>query len=166
MKQEDYVFHRNQHWKTLFPDLELEGVWGRVQRMARCHNLLSSQAMRTFGLRNVEADVLAALLFSGEPYELTPKQITAQCYRTPGAITGILDALAARGLIARHPNEKNRRSYIVSLTEQGVQLAKDSFFAQIAIEKKLLAMLTTEEKKTLAALLKKVLIDAESKKLI
>ncbi|HIU16881.1 MAG TPA: MarR family transcriptional regulator [Candidatus Avidesulfovibrio excrementigallinarum] len=166
MSQEDYVFHRNQHWKELFPDLQLDGVWGRVQRLARCHNLLSSQAMRPFGLRNAEADVLAALLFSGEPYELTPKQITAQCYRTPGAITGILDALAARGLITRHPNEKNRRSYIVALTEQGVQLAKESFFAQIDTEKKLLNMLAAGEKKALAALLKKVLIDLEGKKLI
>lgn len=163
MKKDDYIQRRNDHWKEIFPDLRLEGVWGRVVRLARRHSLQCGKIMQPFGLRSVEADVLAALLHSDPPYALTPKEITFHCARTPGAITGILDSLESRGLITREINASNRRSYTVTLTKMGVDLARESFLTQVHTEQQMLQVLTTREKQELAALLKKILVDMEEK---
>ena len=166
MKKEDSVQQRNQRWKDIFPDLKPEGVWGRILRMSRCHAQLCSETLRPLGLRSVEADVLAALLYAGPPHELTPKDITAQCNRSPGAMTGILDALEARGLVSRRTQTHNRRSYLVTLTPAGQHLAREAFLARTAMEKQLLDVLSSKERKDLAALLKKVLADLEERGLL
>jgi transcriptional regulator len=159
----DYTQRRNERWESLFPGLGLESILGRILRIARYHNHKSTEAMRPFGIKNGEADVLSALLHAGPPHILTPKDITRQAYRTPGAITNVLDHLEEKGLLRRTLDVNNRRSILVELTPEGLRVARDSFLAQTAMEKGLLTMLTPEEKEQLRGLLKRILLELEEK---
>lgn len=156
--EKDLTQIRNEHWKDLFPEICLYGILGRIQRIARHHDTVSAEAMKQFGLKNCEADVLGALLFSGSPYRLQPKEITKYVYRSAGAITNVLDHLEKKGLILRTINAESRRSIIVELTPEGKEVAKASFFALVDNENDLLEMLDDSEKQTLSQLLKKILM--------
>ena len=98
----DYTQRRNERWETVFPGIGLESILGRILRIARYHNHKSTETMKPFGIKNGEADVLSALLHAGPPYTLNPKDITKQAYRTPGAITNVMDHLEEKGLIRRN----------------------------------------------------------------
>ena len=119
--------------------------------------------MKPFGIKNGEADVLSALLHAGPPYTHNPKDITKQAYRTPGAITNVMDHLEERGLIRRNADRENRRNVLVELTPEGLEMARESFLAQTDMEKRLLTMLSPEEKEQLRTLLKRILLDLEER---
>ena len=93
----DYTQRRNERWETVFPGIGLESILGRILRIARYHNHKSTETMKPFGIKNGEADVLSALLHAGPPYTLNPKDITKHAYRTPGAITNVMDHLEEKG---------------------------------------------------------------------
>ena len=112
----DYTQRRNERWETVFPGIGLESILGRILRIARYHNHKSTETMKPFGIKNGEADVLSALLHAGPPYTLNPKDITKQAYRTPGAITNVMDHLEEKGLIRRNADRENRRNVLVELT--------------------------------------------------
>ena len=137
----DYTQRRNERWETVFPGIGLESILGRILRIARYHNHKSTETMKPFGIKNGEADVLSALLHAGPPYTLNPKDITKQAYRTPGAITNVMD----------------------HLEEKGLKMARESFLAQTDMEKRLLTMLSPEEKEQLRTLLKRILLDLEER---
>ena len=146
----DYTQRRNERWETVFPGIGLESILGRILRIARYHNHKSTETMKPFGIKNGEADVLSALLHAGPPYTLNPKDITKQAYRTPGAITNVMD-------------RENRRNVLVELTPEGLEMARESFLAQTDMEKRLLTMLSPEEKEQLRTLLKRILLDLEER---
>lgn len=161
--EKDSVEARNDHWKNLFPDACLEGIFGRIQGILRFHNHASTEVMKAYGIKNCEADVLGALLFVGSPYRLQPKDITKYVYRSAGAITNVLDNLEAKGLIVRTINCENRRSIVVELTPKGLEMAKATFTALVDKENEMLSMLTSEDKSTLNSLLKKLHLSLEKK---
>ena len=105
----DYTQRRNERWETVFPGIGLESILGRILRIARYHNHKSTETMKPFGIKNGEADVLSALLHAGPPYTLNPKDITKHAYRTPGAITNVMDHLEEKGLIRRNAGEPPER---------------------------------------------------------
>ncbi|MFQ8890057.1 MAG: MarR family winged helix-turn-helix transcriptional regulator [Bilophila wadsworthia] len=145
----DYTQRRNERWETMFPGIGLESILGRILRIARYHNHKSTETMKPFGIKNGEADVLSALLHAGPPYTLNPKDITKHAYRTPGAITNVMDHLEEKGLIRRNADRENRRNVLVELTPEGLEMARESFLAQTDMEKRLLTMLSPEEKEQL-----------------
>ena len=148
----DYTQRRNERWETVFPGIGLESILGRILRIARYHNHKSTETKKPFGIKNGEADVLSALLHAGPPYTLNPKDITKQAYRTPGAITNVMDHLEEKGLIRRNADRENRRNVLVELTPEGLEMARESFLAQTDMEKRLLTMLSPEEKEQLRQL--------------
>ena len=100
---------------------------------------------------------------AGQPYTLNPKDITKHAYRTPGAITNVMDHLEEKGLIRRNADRENRRNVLVELTPEGLEMARESFLAQTDMEKRLLTMLSPEEKEQLRTLLKRILLDLEER---
>ena len=159
----DYTQRRNERWEAVFPGIGLESILGRILRIARYHNHKSTETMKPFGIKNGEADVLSALLHAGPPYTLNPKDITKHAYRTPGAITNVMDHLEEKGLIRRNADRENRRNVLVELTPEGLEMARESFLAQTDMEKRLLTMLSPEEKEQLRTLLKRILLDLEER---
>ncbi|MGH4023668.1 MAG: MarR family winged helix-turn-helix transcriptional regulator [Pseudonocardiaceae bacterium] len=65
---------------------------------------------------------------------LTPTAIAERLGVTTASVTGLLDRLAASGYLARSPNPRDRRSVLVSLTDNGhraIQASFDLFAADI-----------------------------------
>ena len=144
----DYTQRRNERWETVFPGIGLESILGRILRIARYHNHKSTETMKPFGIKNGEADVLSALLHAGPPYTLNPN---------------VMDHLEEKGLIRRNADRENRRNVLVELTPEGLEMARESFLAQTDMEKRLLTMLSPEEKEQLRTLLKRILLDLEER---
>ena len=68
-----------------------------------------------------------------------------------------------KGLIRRNADRENRRNVLVELTPEGLEMARESFLAQTDMEKRLLTMLSPEEKEQLRTLLKRILLDLEER---
>ncbi len=58
----------------------------------------------------------------GRPF----KELAAALGCTPATVTGIVDTMEKKGLVARRPNPADRRSLLVQMTEKGKTLLKDT----------------------------------------
>ena len=73
-----------------------------------------------------------------------------------GSLSEILSKLEAGGLISRAPNEADRRGMDITLTEEGIRVAKESEAYRRQRREALFQALSEEEKLNLAALLEKL----------
>ncbi len=74
------------------------------------------------------------------------------------AITRNLDALEARGLLERQADKSSRRSFSITLTEEGLALAPSLFQAVDEINTDLLTILTPKENSQLKQILNKLVV--------
>jgi DNA-binding MarR family transcriptional regulator len=81
---------------------------------------------------------------------------------TKGAIVGAVNTLERRGLVQRIRSVIDRRLVAVELTETGRDLVKRAHKDWHALELEVTALLTTEEKRTLAALCRKMAASARA----
>ena len=88
-----------------------------------------SRHVRSLRLTPSQFDVIATL---GDTEGLTCAELSAATLVTKGTLTGVLDRLAAKGLIRRTPVAADRRSTRIYLTEKGDRLFKKTFAAHIA----------------------------------
>ncbi|WP_377268201.1 MarR family winged helix-turn-helix transcriptional regulator [Peterkaempfera sp. SMS 1(5)a] len=112
-------------WRQERPDLDLPAM-GLFGRMGRLMLLLEPQVEQVFtrhGLRRGEFDVLAALRRSGPPYTLIPSELAETLMLSRAGMTNRLDRLEAAGLVERALDPADRRSFRITLTGQGLQLA-------------------------------------------
>ena len=106
-----------------------------------------------------------------ERLDLTPPQATALRRMGCGApmreladhmgcdasyITGLADALEARGLVERQPDPKDRRVKQLAITKKG-NLVREQLQAALLADSPLATRLCQRDKETLAALLGKLL---------
>jgi len=98
--------------------------------------------------------VLEALLHKGP---LPVNEIGKKILLTSGSITVAVDRLEAKGLVERRPHGTDRRARIVHLTKEGRKVITRIYADHAAdMEQLTAASLTTEERKTLISLLKKI----------
>jgi DNA-binding MarR family transcriptional regulator len=82
-------------------------------------------------------------------------ELASACCCSPSTVTGIVDTLEKKGFVARELNPKDRRSFLVQLTEEGRALKKatpdpDRIFAGCC------PTIEAEELKQLGTLLRKL----------
>jgi DNA-binding MarR family transcriptional regulator len=154
----DHVEHVVDQWAIERPDLDASPILvvGRIHRIALA---LTSELVKVYaahGLGEGEFDVMATLRRSGPPYELTPSDLVDQTMVTSGAVSKRLDRLEAAGLVERHVSSTDRRSRVVALTREGLDLTDRVIPAHLANEDRLLAALDADERARLAGLLGKL----------
>jgi DNA-binding MarR family transcriptional regulator len=90
---------------------------------------ISGAHVRELGLTPAQFDIVAALgNTAGMPFhELGEKALI-----TKGTLTGVVDRLERRGIVARVPSDTDGRSSIVGLTAAGERLFEQVFDAHIA----------------------------------
>lgn len=133
---------------------------GVVGRLGRASELLSRGIQNYFdehGLQAGQFDVLATLRRAGRPHTLTPGELADSTMRSQAAMTNRLAGLEAKGLIRRRTDPDNRRSVLVSLTDEGLELVDRIVEGHMANERALLAPLSRSEQTRLAGLLEKLL---------
>ncbi|MDX3803074.1 MarR family winged helix-turn-helix transcriptional regulator [Streptomyces sp. AK04-3B] len=154
-----------EQWATVRPDLDTAAmeVFGRIGRIARAMGDRMEQAYAALGIARGEFDVLATLRRSGEPYTLSPRQLSATLMLTTGGMTGRLDKLERAGLLRRSPDPHDRRGLQVTLTERGLELADRAVGAGLAVQTDALAAaLNAEQADRLADLLRELLLSTET----
>ncbi|MFF5155722.1 MarR family winged helix-turn-helix transcriptional regulator [Streptomyces sp. NPDC000348] len=152
-----------EQWARVRPDLDTAGmeVFGRVFRLARAMGDRMEQAYAPYGISRGEFDVLATLRRSGEPYALSPRQLSATLMLTTGGMTGRLDKLERAGLLRRSPDPHDRRGLQVTLTEEGLRLIDAAVGAGLAVQTEALSTLDGERAGQLAGLLRELLSATE-----
>lgn len=155
----DFVDRIVEQWGRERPDLDLTPteVVGRIDRLAVHLRRAVDETFADFDLHRGGFAVLAALRRSGPPYRLHPTELFTGLLSSSGAMTNRLDRLEAAGLIRRVPDADDRRGVLVELTPAGMQLAVEAAEAHLANERRLLAPLTADEQRRLAALLRTLL---------
>ncbi len=106
-----------------------------------------------YELRPVEFTVLM-LVWTNE--DVTLKRLTQTLSVTAPNITVVLDRLEARGLVRRTRSQADRRSMIIRAQPAGERIAREVGELSRAMEDSALAMLTAAERRTLVALLRRV----------
>ncbi|MFJ4537709.1 MarR family winged helix-turn-helix transcriptional regulator [Streptomyces tibetensis] len=152
-----------EQWATVRPDLDTAAmeVFGRVGRLSLAMGDRMDKAYAKFGISRGEFDVLATLRRSGEPYTLSPRQLSATLMLTTGGMTGRLDKLERAGLLRRSPDPHDRRGLRVTLTDKGLGVVDEAVAAGLAVQTEALSTLAAERAALLADLLRELLAGTE-----
>ncbi|MFM9592970.1 MarR family winged helix-turn-helix transcriptional regulator [Streptomyces scabiei] len=151
-------------WAAARPDLDTTAmeVFGRVYRLSRTLGDRMEKAYARFGISRGEFDVLATLRRSGEPYTLSPRQLSATLMLTTGGMTGRLDKLERANLLRRSPDPHDRRALQVTLTDEGLRLIDEAVVAGLAVQTEALSALDDEQAGHLAGLLRLLVVGTGS----
>ena len=155
---EDEVDRLIRAWRVERPHLDLGPmhVLSRVSRLAQHLDRVRRQVFANHGLSVWEFDVLAALRRSGPPYQRSPGQLVRETLVTSGTMTNRIDRLAARGLLERQADPRDRRGVQVRLTDEGRQRVDGAIEGLLAREHELLAGLDEGDRRRLGDLLRVV----------
>ncbi|WP_412543440.1 MarR family transcriptional regulator [Longispora sp. K20-0274] len=156
---EDAVDRIVAQWRVERPELETEAmaVFGRIYRIARLMGDRMETVYNGYGIGRGDFDVLATLRRSGEPYTLSPKELTATLMLTSGGMTGRLDRLERAGLIDRSPDPDDRRALRISLTAEGMRVIEEAVGAGLDAQREVLSVLPAKDRQRLSDLLRTVL---------
>lgn len=92
----------------------------------------------------------------GQQSPLRMKELAAKMGVTTGTLTVGVDRLEKQGLVARIPNETDRRSILVTLTEAGRELYHEHHAHHLHLTRELQSALTPEEAGQLQTILSKL----------
>ncbi len=119
---------------------------------------LDRRIEETFGVPQPVATALAVI--EGADGPLTPSEVSARLVVPSATMTATLDTLERRGWVERRTNPDDRRSILVSVTEEG-RAVSDRLLAGIrVVERETMSALSERELATLLKLLDKVLARA------
>ncbi|MEV0091590.1 MarR family transcriptional regulator [Streptomyces sp. NPDC050738] len=152
-------------WAAVRPDLQTVpmAVYGRIYRIARTMGDRMEREYGRFAISRGEFDVLSTLRRSGEPYTLSPRQLSATLMLTTGGMTGRLDKLEKAGLLRREPDPHDRRGLRVVLSDKGLKVIDEAVAAGLEVQREVLgAGLDDDQAQQLSELLK-LLLAAEEK---
>ncbi len=149
-----------EQWNRQRPNLDVS-VTHVLQRISRLYVLQSASfadVFDQFGITFGEYEVLAALLRSGPPHQLSPGDLVDAVVLSSGAMTNRIDRVEALGLVERRPDPNDRRGTLVALTPEGVRTVDAAAVEHLANEERLLGALSATERRTLAELLRRLLL--------
>lgn len=134
------------------------GAAGRLVRAARLLEQGFREKMAELDADPWEFDVLDSLRRAGPPFRLTAGALLRSMMVSPGALTNRVDRLVAKGVVTREVDPGNRRQVLISLTDQGFQLAEHLGRTLHGHNRDAFAALSEDEIITLGATLRKLLL--------
>jgi len=149
-----------KQWHKERPGLNTDPM-SVIARMSRAGKLITTSIRDNFQGVDIEPwefDVLATLLRVGAPHTLTPKKLAATSMVGGAAMTHRIDKLVQRGLVTREVDATNRRQLLVSLTAEGIQLVDSLILDHIENSERFLQYLDADERSSLNAILRKLLL--------
>ncbi len=159
----DHVDRIAAQWKRERPELDVEALvlFARLFRAAQLADAALARMLAGHELQPGWFDLLAALRRAGAPYELNPTGLMRTTMLSSGGMTKRLDRLVDAGLVERRPDPADRRGTLVGLTSRGKAVVDAALEGHLANEEHLLASLTPAERRSLDALLRKLLAELE-----
>ncbi len=159
----DHVGRLIDQRRRVSPGAPLDGmeIFARARRLTLLSRPAIEAVFARYGLGTGEFDVLATLSRAGPPYALRPTELFQSLMISSGGLTDRLRRLDERGLIVRDASDSDRRSLIVRLSPKGRELIEQAFAEDMRVEAEMLAPLDRRERKELARLLAKLLLEME-----
>jgi DNA-binding MarR family transcriptional regulator len=156
----DQVDQVLEQWEEERPDLDVSSmeIGSRILRLSKHIRNHMKDALAPFQLDPWGFDVLAALRREGEPFAMSPTELRRAAILTSGAMTNRIDRLEHLGLVERVPDPEDRRGVKVHLTSAGQQLIDEAVVSRLEAADELVSNLTAAERRTLADLLRKLLL--------
>ena len=102
-----------------------------LRQLIRCTQAFerfSGAHVKKMGLTESQFDVVATL---GNTSGMTCKELGERTLITKGTLTGVLDRMAARGLVSRKADADDARRTHIALTRKGTVLFDDAFPAHL-----------------------------------
>ena len=105
------------------------------------------------GLYDVNKTQLRALVFMKNYGEISMTELCAKLNIEKGSLTSMIDDLSKKGYVYREKNLKDRRKYMIVITEEGKQIAAD-FTEKLSndLEEKFFKLNTEDREKYLEAI--------------
>lgn len=103
-----------------------------IRELTRCYQAFeraSDAHIRRMGLTPPQFDIVATL---GNTPGMAFKELGSRTLITKGTLTGVVDRLAARGLVERAASPDDGRSTIVRLTVEGERVFREVFEPHLA----------------------------------
>ncbi len=163
MASHDEIDQMLGQWSWASYDLPLQdmAVSKRIQRMARRLEGLAAESLEPLGLEPGEFDVLATVLRSGPPFEVTPTWLSRSLLISAAGLTKRLSRMEGRGLVSRRMDPEDRRSLLVALTDEGHALAEKAVAAHAAATERMMGALPADKRDQLAGLLRELLLGTQ-----
>ncbi|WP_405796718.1 MarR family winged helix-turn-helix transcriptional regulator [Streptomyces sp. NBC_01506] len=136
-------------WRRERPDLDVSAVAavGRLTFVAE--NVVGPAGVRAVerhGIGRGDFDVLATLRRGGPPYTLSPSVLSAELMMSRAGMTKRLDRLEKAGLLTRALDADDRRSFRVSLTDEGRRVVDAALTDLVTALSALVSHLTDAER--------------------
>jgi DNA-binding MarR family transcriptional regulator len=96
-----------------------------IRKILRSINLESKRIQKEFGI-SIPQLLCLTRLGNEEGYQATQKELTEYLNLNSSTVTGIINRLEKKGLIARLPKKGDKRTTYVALTSAGYKLLKNS----------------------------------------
>ncbi|NER18736.1 MarR family winged helix-turn-helix transcriptional regulator [Spongiivirga citrea] len=160
---QDIIDNLVSDWNKERPELDASAmqIVGRILKLGKILERRAGQALKESGIYYTDLDVLATLRRSGQPYELTPKQLMKSVLITSGAMTALLERLTKLELIYRASDPKDGRVKLAGLTQKGKKVIDTAIEIRFQEASKSVGMLTATQQKIFVALLKTMLAEIE-----
>jgi MarR family 2-MHQ and catechol resistance regulon transcriptional repressor len=143
----------NGHSGGKKPDLSGIHLWLVLWKATRAVETQAERSIARFGIGRSDFGVLEALLHRGP---LSAKQLGAKVLLTSGSVTAAIDRLAARGLVRREDDVRDRRACIVHLTAAGTRMIERAFSQHRTEMDDALADFSMEDRRALLPLLRRL----------
>lgn len=121
------------------------GLFTRITRVGLLVDAFQHRCLDPLGLRFIDYSVLRLLQLTGEPYRMSPTELSEIVLRSTGGMTQILGRLENAGLVERSPDPSDRRKVVVGLTHEGLRTAKLANTSYRRAREQLLDPLSAEE---------------------
>jgi DNA-binding MarR family transcriptional regulator len=162
MEQHDWVDRHVEFWAREHDWLDplTEEVIARIGILARHTTQVRKRTLAGDGLKLHQFKILLSLRRVGSPYATSPSSLAESLGLTRGALSARLGPLEEAGLLTRTHDAQDRRRVEVRLTDAGYRAYEQHAMAESRGEGDLLAPLTPAERRTLADLLRKLVVAA------
>lgn len=157
----DLIDNLVQDWKKERPELDASGmlVVGRILKLGKKLEKRMDEVLKDSPICYSDLDVLATLRRSGDPWELSPKELMQSVLITSGAMTALLNRLEKQKLIYRKVDKKDSRIKRAGLTKKGIKIIDKVIEDRFADADETVSSFNKSERNTLANLLKKMNLD-------
>ena len=125
-----------------------------IKHISKIYSSLYLNYLKQYsGLYDVNKTQLRALVFMKNYGEISMTELCAKLNIEKGSLTSMIDDLSKKGYVYREKNLKDRRKYMIVITEEGKKIAAD-FTEKLSndLEAKFFKLDTDEREKYLEAI--------------
>ena len=150
-------------WSRQRPDLDFDylATIGRILRVSAHLRERMDAWLAPFGVTWEMFDLIASLRRAGNEGGLRPTDLYEVCMLSSGATTNRIDRAEKLDYAARRPDPDDGRAVRIALTKRGRALAEKAMTEHAIRASEIAGRLTADEQRTIARLLRKLLLSFE-----